>query len=209
MLAHPGLRLDGDKCVASHGLRYRCGVFFFSLARPPRLFSSVCLLELIPRPRAWDELVAVDLRLRALRRSACLLSYRAALSLPLVRYSGAVRPAGHVAWLFCRFCAVTVLVRPRLVRCGLKRFNRCGFLSRHPSVACGDVMPFNNPLWLILSLLASSVIFLVRLFISCGRMVRCLVLRPAHLVGWRPAPVFRFNVPPSCPPDKEGRSVCG
>lgn len=35
-----------------------------------------------------------DLRLRAWQRSACLLSRRAALSLPLVRYSGTVRPAG-------------------------------------------------------------------------------------------------------------------
>lgn len=29
LLAHPDLRLDGDKRVAFHGFRYRCGIFFF------------------------------------------------------------------------------------------------------------------------------------------------------------------------------------
>lgn len=102
--------------------RYRCGISFPSRPTPSPRLSSVCLLDLIPRPRAWDELAAVDLRLRAWRRSSCLLSYRAALSLPLVRYCGSTRPAGRVATLSCR---------------------------------------------------CRSVIFLVGLFLTCGRMVRC------------------------------------
>ena len=118
-------------------------------------------------------------------------------------------PAGRVAWLSRRFRAVIACRASTLRSMWLKRFNRCGFLSRHPSVACGDVMPF-NPIGLILSLLASPVISLIGLLITCGRMVRCGVLRPARLVGRRSAPpVSRSPVPPICPPDGEGRSVCG
>lgn len=101
-------------------------------------------------------------------------------------------PAGRVAWLFCRFHAViSRRASPPRSMC-LKRFNRCGVLSNHPSIACGDAMPF-NPIGFILSLLACSVIFLVGLLITCERMVRCRVLRPACLVGRRPAPLL---VPP-------------
>lgn len=183
LLANPDLRLDGDKRVASHGLRYRCGIFFFfSRPTPSRLFSSVCLLELSPARGRGRCRRAVDLRLRAWRRSACLLSYRAALSLTLVRYSGMVRPAGCVAWLSCRFHAIIACREFPLHLIRLKRFNRCGFLSNHPSVACGDAISF-NPIWPILSLLARSAISLVVLFLACGRMMRCRVLRSACLVG--------------------------
>lgn len=63
----------------------------------------------------------------------------------------------------------------------LKRFNRCGFLFNHLSVACGDVMSFNS-IGFVISLLARPVIFLVGLFLACGRIRRCRVLRPAFLV---------------------------
>lgn len=90
----------------------------FHLALPPLPGSSrLACLNCPPPPGAWDELTAVDLRLQAWARSACLLPCRAALSLTLVRYSGAVRPAGSVAWLSShRFCSVIALVRPRLAR---------------------------------------------------------------------------------------------
>lgn len=112
------------------------------------------------------------------------------LTVPLSRsrsfaISGRFALRGRVAWLSRRrFCSVIASsCAPPRSTC-LKRFNRCSSLSNHPSVACGDVMPFNNPLWLILSLLARS----------------------ARLVGWRPAPVSPFS--PLCPPDGEGVVVC-
>lgn len=79
-------------------LRYRCGIFFSLSPDPlspalPNLLASACS----PAPGAWEALAAVDLLLRAWLRSACLLPCRAALSLPLVRYSWSVRPA----WACC------------------------------------------------------------------------------------------------------------
>lgn len=66
--------------------------FLFSFARPPLACSSrFACFGLFPRPLAWEARATTDLRLRALRRSVCLLPCCAALSLPLVRYSGAVR----------------------------------------------------------------------------------------------------------------------
>lgn len=56
----------------------------------------------------------VDWRLRALGRSACFPSCRAALSLSLVRYCGSVRPA-------MRCCLVCSIRR-------LKRFNATAWL---------------------------------------------------------------------------------
>lgn len=106
--------------------------FLFSFARPPPLVCSFrfACLDYSPAPgRGMCERLS-DLRLRAWRRSACLLPCRAALSLPLVRYCRTVRPAWRVA---CSF---------RL-------------LSRRP----------------VPHLLAGVAI-----------------LRPACLVGWRPAP---------------------
>ena len=148
----------------------------------------------------------VDLRLRAWRWFAFSLLARSAHSLMLIRYYAAVCPAGDLlAWLSYQFRAVIArrASPPRSI--WLKRFNRCGFLSPHPSIACVDVMP---PSCLVLSLLARSVIFLICLFLAYVRMVRCRVLRSACLVDWRSAPVSRFPVPPLCPPDGEGRSVC-
>lgn len=55
-------------------------------------------------------------------------------------------------------------------------------------------------------LLARPAIFIVCLFIACVRMMRCRVLRPACLVGWRLIP--RFLVPPSCPTDGERMAWC-
>lgn len=90
----------------------------------------------------------------------------------------------------------------------LKRFNRCGFLSNHPSVACGDVMPF-NPIGFILSLLARSAIFLVGLFLACGRVMRYRGSSSRLPYRLAARPVSRSYVPPLCPPGGEGRSVCG
>lgn len=110
------LRLRWDKCVASQ-LRYRYELSFSFRPTPsPRLFS-LCLLNLVPRPRAWEALAAVDLRLRAWRRSACLLPCRAALSLPLVRYFGTVRPVGS-------YCLVVPSMSSRLP---------CRLAARHVS----------------------------------------------------------------------------
>lgn len=108
-------------------LRYRCGISFSSRPTPSRSLLSLCLLELSPAPGRGMCGRLSDLRLRAWLRSACLLPYRSALSLTLIRY-------------------------------------------------------------------CDAVIFFVCLFLSCWRMVRCGVLRPACLVGRRPAP---FPVPPS------------
>lgn len=66
-----------------------------SLARPPLACSrrSACL-NCSPAPGRGRRRREDGLRLRAVRRFACLSSYRAALSLPLVRYCRSVRHAG-------------------------------------------------------------------------------------------------------------------
>lgn len=54
-----------------------------------------------------------------------------------------------------------------------------------------------------------AVIVFVGLFLSCGRMVRCRVLRPACLVGWRLAPFPRSPSPFRHPARRTGRGWRG
>lgn len=198
------LRLRWDKCVASR-LRYRYELSFSFRPTPsPRLFS-LCLLDLVPRPLgvgcAGVYLICCCGHGDGLPASP---SCRSALSLPLVRYCGSVRPAGRIAWLSRRFRAVIVRRSSPSCSIWLKRFNRCGSLSNHPSIACGDVMPF-NPVDAILFLClpvpssSSSVCpslaggwcdawFCVPLALSVGGPPRSPLPRPAILPagrGWR------------------------
>lgn len=71
----------------------------------------------------------------------------------------------------------------------LKRFNRCGFYPIIHRLRAAMSCAIQSHRVHHLSLLARPVIFLVCLFLACGRMMRCRVLRPACLVGWRPAPL--------------------
>lgn len=201
----PRLRLRWDKCVASPCSDIDTGLLFIFRPTPSRLLFQICLLRLVPpsapgRGRRWLLPICGCGHGCGLPASP---SCRSALSLPLVRYYDTVHPAWRVAWLSCRFRDVITRRASPLRSMWLKRFNRCGFLSNHPSVACDDVMSF-NPIGFILSLLARPVIFLVCLFLACGRMMRCRVLHSACLVGRRPAHASRSPVPPSCPTDGEG-----
>lgn len=147
-----------------------------------------------------------DLRLRAWLRSACLLPCRAALSLMLVRYCRTARPAGAcclvIPSVLCRHHAREFPLH--LIR--LKRFNRCGFYPiihrLRVAMSCYSIPSGSSSL----SLLTRSVIFLVCLFLACGRMMRCRVLRPARLVDRRFATFPASPISPSCP---DGRGADG
>ena len=94
------------RCHPSHEMIGRlncdvggCPLSFF--ARPPLPCSSrFACLNCSPAPGRREEPAMVDWRLRALGRSACFSSRRAALSLSLVRYCGSVRPAVRCRWAY-------------------------------------------------------------------------------------------------------------
>lgn len=92
------MRNDGDGERWLLPMSNDCRFPFFPIlshfARPPLAgSSSVCLLELVPRPRAWDALADGRFAVEGGNRFACFLSCHAALSLPLVRYCCPTRPA--------------------------------------------------------------------------------------------------------------------
>lgn len=162
--------------------RYRHGISLSSRPTPSPRLSLLCLLDLIPRPRGVG-CAGYDMACGCWH-GVGLPAYF--LTVPLSRscsFATAAWFALRVGLLGCPsvLCRYHAREFPlHLIR--LKRFNRCGFLSNHPSVACGDAISF-NPIWPILSLLARSAISLVVLFLACGRMMRCRVLRPARLIG--------------------------
>ena len=101
----------------------------FLLARPPLAgSSSVCLLELVPRPRAWDALAGGRFEVAGGNRFACFLSCHAALSLPLVRCCCSVRLLAA-----CFDCPVP---------CDLPRLIDCPFLIKaFQRMRCPAVLP--------------------------------------------------------------------
>lgn len=101
----------------------------FLLARPPLAgSSSVCLLELVPRPRAWDALAGGRFAVAGENRFACFLSCHAALSLPLVRCCCSVRLRAA-----CFDCPVP---------CDLPRLLDCPFLIKaFQRMRCPAVLP--------------------------------------------------------------------
>ena len=117
LLACSPIAIECDKCVASPCSDINTGLLFIFRPTPfPRLFP-ICLLDVFPRPRAWD-----------------------------VRAGYLICGCGHCCGLPACFIPIS--------------------LSRSRSFAIA-VRP---------------VIFLVGLFLACGRMWRCWVLRPACLV---------------------------
>lgn len=89
----PRLRLRWDKCVASR-FRYRYETSFSFRPTPSPWLFPICLFDVVPRPRAWEALANVDLRVRATWRSVCLSSFPCrSLRSSLVRYC---RPFRHL-----------------------------------------------------------------------------------------------------------------
>lgn len=179
--------------------RYRYGISLSSRPTPSPRLSSLCLLDLIPRPRGVG-LVGCCRFADAGVVAVCLLASLPCRSLAIAR---SLLRFGSSCWACCLTVPSSFLCRHR-VRASpprsiyLKRFNWCGFLSHHPSVACVDVMPFNPPPPVSFSLLVCSVIFLICLFIACERMARC---RPgsAFRSPYRLAVCPRFPFPPFRP----------
>lgn len=148
-----------------------------------------------------------DLRLRAWRLSACLLSYRAALSLPLVRYSVEVRLRGVLlgysvigsvplscSCVSASFDVVKAFQSMRLfIQSSIGFVRRCHVIQSHRVRPLSLCLPVPSSPSSACSLLAGE----------CGDAASRL---PCRLAA---RPVSRSPVPPSCPPDGEGRSVRG
>lgn len=146
--------------------------FLFSFARPPLVCSSrFTCLDYSPAPgRGMCERLS-NLRLRAWRRSVCLLPCCAALSLPLVRYSGTVRPV----WSCC--LAVPSMPFRHLPRRSVPRLRAdaamLGSASRLPH-RLAVRSPFPRPAILSDGRGTDGVVLpLACLFISSG-LLRCL-----------------------------------
>ena len=203
----------------------------FLLARPPLAgSSSVCLLELVPRPRAWDALAGGRFAVAGGNRFACFESCHSALSLPLVRCCCSVRLRAA-----CFDCPVPCDL-PRLIDCPflIKAFQRMRCPAVLPVAVSWRLRPhhlahhlgwrhrllrssMSSPLCRLIVCVQSSSRAVVPSSHPSSRAI-CLLaaLRPVSRYAARlasrlaPRPVLPWVMSsPSCPIALPCRSACG